>query len=341
MTKTILSGDIGGTNTRLMLANVNQSNKTLTIIHQKSYKNKEFPEFKQIITKFLAEHKSPVKNRLVDAACFAVAGPIIDQSVKLTNLPWKISAKNLKKELSLPATLLINDFSAIGYAIPYLNDKDRITLQPAKKQSNAPIAFLGAGTGLGVGLMTPTEKQKYLVLQTEGGHVDFAPTNAIQQKILAFLSKKYHRVSVERVLSGHGLANIYEYLQQDPPYGIPENPELLHKIETTGSKDPAQIISQFALEKKDILAQIALDEFCKIYGAFCGNIGLSTLCYGGLYIAGGIAPKILPIIQKSDFIRKFKDKGRMSNLLDAIPLFLITDPDIGLKGSCWAALSIS
>ena len=147
--------------------------------------------------------------------------------------------------------------------------------------------------------------------------------------------------SVERVLSGHGLANIYEYLQQDPPYGIPENPELLHKIETTGSKDPAQIISQFALEKKDILAQIALDEFCKIYGAFCGNIGLSTLCYGGLYIAGGIAPKILPIIQKGDFIRKFKDKGRMSNLLDAIPLFLITDPDIGLKGSCWAALDIS
>jgi glucokinase len=336
MKKTILSGDIGGTNTRLMLTNIDQTNKTLTIIHQKSYKNKEFPEFKQIVTEFLTEFK----NTIVDAACFAIAGPIINQSVKLTNLPWKISAKNLKEELNLEAILLINDFSAIGYAIPYLREKDQITLQPAKKQDNAPIAFLGAGTGLGVGLMTPTEKQKHLVLQTEGGHIDFAPTNAMQQKILNFLSKKYHRVSVERVLSGHGLSNIYEYLQQDPPYGIPENPELLHKIETIGSKDPAQIISEFALEKKDILAQIALDEFCKIYGAFCGNIGLSTLCYGGLYIAGGIAPKILPFIQKGDFIRKFKDKGRMSNLLNDIPLFLITDPDIGLKGSCWAALDL-
>lgn len=340
MTKTILSGDIGGTNTRLMLANIDKPHKKLTIVHQKSYKNKEFPEFKQIISEFLAEHKSPIKNRLVDAACFAIAGPIINQSVKLTNLPWKISAKNLKKELDLPI-ILINDFSAIGYGIPHLTEKDQITLQSAKKQSNSPIAFLGAGTGLGVGLMTPTEKQKYLVLQTEGGHIDFAPTNAIQQKILDFLNKKYHRVSVERVLSGHGLANIYEYLQQDPPYGISESPKLLHRLETTGSQDPAQIISEFALEKKDMLAQIALDEFCKIYGSFCGNIGLTTLCYGGLYIAGGIAPKILPIIQKGDFIRKFKDKGRMSNLLNAIPLFLITDPDIGLKGSCWAALDLT
>ena len=114
--------------------------------------------------------------------------------------------------------------------------------------------------------MTPTKNGEYLILQTEGGHVDFAPTNSMQQKILAFLSKKYHRVSVERVLSGHGLANIYEYLQQDPPYGIPENPKLLHRIETV-PKDPAAAISEFALEK-DILSQIALDEFCKIYGLF-------------------------------------------------------------------------
>lgn len=346
MKKIILAGDIGGTNTRLLLANINNQNAKqpkLVEISKAKYKNKDFPKFEDIIKDFINQNNSiPIDN--IQAACFAVAGPIINQKVKLTNLPWSISAKRLKKNINLNNILLINDFTAIGYGIPNLEPEDYVVLQGAPKQTKSPIAYLGAGTGLGVGLMMPTNNENktnkisYEIMHTEGGHVDFAPTNTLQINILQYLYKKYHRVSAERLLSGEGLFNIYQYLQSSPPYGIKEDPNLKHETETG---DPAKAISVYATEKKDILSQIALDEFCKIYGSVTGNIALATLCYGGLYIAGGIAPQIIEVIKTGNFMRKFKDKGRMSSLLENIPLSVIIDPDIGLKGACWAANEVS
>lgn len=340
MKKIILAGDIGGTNTRLLLAQINNHNTKkpkLIEISKAKYKNKDFPKFEDIINEFINQNNAiPIDS--IKASCFAVAGPIINQKVKLTNLPWSISAKRLKKNTNLKNILLINDFTAIGYGIPNLEPKDYMVLQNAPKKITSPIAYLGAGTGLGVGLMMPANnnnnKISYKIIHTEGGHVDFAPTNTLQVNILQYLYKKYHRVSAERLLSGNGLFNIYQYLQSSPPYGIKEDPNLKHETETG---DPAKAISVYAIEKKDILSQIALDEFCKIYGSITGNIALSTLCYGGLYIAGGIAPQIIDVIKAGNFMRKFKDKGRMSSLLENIPLSVIIDPDIGLKGACWAA----
>ena len=331
----VLSGDIGGTSTRIQLVEFNQDNNILTVLQNKRYSNSNYVSFLQIIDTFFSDTK--VEKKQIKSACFAVAGPIIAGVVKFTNLPWFIRLDEIKAKLDNNRVALINDFEGIGYGLETLEDRDLCTLQVGKPKKNGIKAYLGAGTGLGVGFMTMGCDGNYVVCPTEGGHVDFAPIDDLQIELLRYLRRKAHRVSYERVLSGLGLVNIYHFVRDNKIFGEEENPELRFLIETDKTVDIAATVAKFAIQHKDILSIRALDIFISVYGAATGNLALTALPYGGLFIVGGIAPKLLPQIQKGKFMETYADKGRMSNLIQDIPLHVVTNTDVGLQGAAFYA----
>lgn len=331
--KNILSGDIGGTSTRLMFVTFDQNNN-LTILHNKHYENVHYTSFTHVIKTFFEETK--IDANQIASACFAVAGPVLNGIVNFTNLPWIISTKEIQEHLKNPNVALINDFVGIGYGLETLKYQDIHTLQIGKVKENSLKAYLGAGTGLGVGFMIH-KGNDIMVYPTEGGHVDFAPTDDIQLELLKYLRKKYHRVSFERVLSGLGLVNIYHFVRGNKIFGEVENPELRFLIDSKQQIDIAATIAKFAIEKKDILSIRSLEIFINVYGAAAGNLALTTLPYGGLYLVGGIAPRLLPQIQNGKFMERYLDKGRMSDLIKDIPLHIVTNTNIGLQGAAFYA----
>lgn len=331
----VLSGDIGGTNTRLQLATVEGNH--INPIDCQRFKNSEHPSLEHIVQLFLDKNHTPT--RKLDRACFAAAGPIVNNAVTLTNLPWRIETESLQRHLRLPTVDLLNDFQAIGYGITALAPTDLHPLQNGMPDLYAPKALMGAGTGLGVGIVY-WQGSHWQVQSTEGGHVDFAPTDAEQVELLLYLRKKLHRVSVERVVSGPGLVQIYKFARDNPTLGQSENLDL--KRELHKAADEAALIAQFAIEHRDPIALRALDIFIRAYGASAGNLALTTLAYGGVYIVGGIAPKLLPQIEAGNFMSSFLDKGRMSKLLANMPVNIVLDTLVGLKGAAlFAARNIA
>ncbi len=322
----ILSGDIGGTTTRLQLSNANHGK--LNIIGHEQYSNAEFDSLNTIMVKFLKHFKT--KTMDVNRCCLAVAGPIINNTVKFTNLPWFVDAAEIKTELGITNVALINDFQAIGYGIETLTTEDVITLQKGKPNATEPKAIIGAGTGLGVGIMHHDGKQ-YNVLATEGGHVDFAPTDDEQVQLLLYLRNKFRRVSTERVVSGIGLTNIYKFVRDTPTLGEKEHPKL--KLALYKSDDIGSTIAEFAIQHQDSMALRALSLFIRAYGSAAGNLALTTLCFGGLYLVGGIAPKLLAQLKQPTFINAFSDKGRMSKLIKDIPIYVVLNTRVGLQGA--------
>lgn len=327
----ILSGDIGGTNTRLC---INE--------HIRKYKCADFSSLSAIIKQFSEDEKFQLSE--ISAACFAVAGPIHKGTAHLTNLPWFVSEQELTLLLDTPYIKLINDFEAIGYGIPTLNDSDLMSLhstqtmqKPYNDNKDAPIAILGAGTGLGVALIH-FHKNIPVISATEGGHVDFAPTSDEQVALLHYLRKKLHRISAERVCSGIGIINIYKFCSDTPLYQQRESPELQRALHQ--SVDQAATISEYAIIHKDPIALRTLDIFVKIYGSIAGNLALTTLPYQGLYLVGGIAPKLSKVIQKGAFMQQFLDKGRMSPLLKKIPVHICMNTNVGLQGAQNYALKL-
>ncbi|MEI8055230.1 MAG: glucokinase [bacterium] len=321
----VLSGDIGGTHTRLRLAD--------TIVR---YNNSDYSSFLDIVNNFFTKVK--VKHGEVASACFGIAGPIIDNKVSLTNLSWLIDANDIGRAFKIDKVELINDFMAIGYGISVLKPEDLLTLQIGKPCKDGIRAYIGAGTGLGVGFMT-YHQAACLLHPTEGGHIDFAPADDTQLALLKYLRKKYHRVSFERVLSGAGLANIYYFVRDSKIFGEEENPELYLLIKSDSNVDMAAIVAEYAIKHKDIMAMRALDIFMRIYGAAVGNLALTTLPFGGLYVVGGIALKLLTQIKRDGFLEAFADKGRVSALLNDIPLHIVLNEDIGLQGATVRATS--
>lgn len=280
---------------------------------------------------------SGIKENGFDAACFAVPGPVFKGCSKLLNLPWSVKENDLRFFLRMKEVYLINDFQAIGHGLSCLTGNDLYSLQGAKEVKNSPLAYIGAGTGLGVGYLTRNEDNILSsATATEGGHTDFAPINETQIELLRVLRSKYYRVSNERLLTGSGLVEIYQFVRAHRVFHEEENPELRHAL--ICSEDPAERISHFALVEKDIIARRALDIFIDIYGAVAGNISLMTLPYSGLYIVGGIALKNREYIGESGrFMDAFLDKGRMSGLLKKIPVNIVTNPDVGLIGAAMYA----
>jgi glucokinase len=328
----ILAGDIGGTNTRLRLEQ--QASEGWITLETSSYPSREFNHLTPIIQKFLAEcgHGTP------QAACLAIAGPVENDRVHVTNLDWTLDARQMEQDLSIPTIHLINDFEAVGHGIQSLHPEDMVVLQDQPAIPDAPRAVLGAGTGLGEALLFWNGSQ-YQVLPTEGGHADFAPRTDLEIGLLNYLRDRHERVSVERVVSGQGIQAIYEYLRDT---GIlPESPEVAAQINDPRT-DNSSVISQYAQAGQDALCKKTLDLFVAAYGAEAGNLALKSLPRGGLYLAGGVADKILPKMQDGLFIKNFRDKGRMKPLLETLRVSLILDQaGVALKGAARVARDLA
>jgi glucokinase len=325
----VLAGDIGGTHSRILVADF--ADGSMRILKAKHYINGDYVSLVDVIDAFLTEYD--FTKTQINSACFGVPGPVANGMVKFTNLPWVINASDIKEKLKTEKVELINDFSAIGYGLETLTTSDLHVIQTAKPRQDAIKAFIGAGTGIGVGFMS-CHNDYYIAHPTEGGHVDFAPTDDTQIELLKYLLKKYHRVSLERVLSGQGLINIYHFVRDNRIFGEEEDLNLRFLIENEKKgTDIAAAVSKYAIQNKDIMAMRALDIFIRIYGAAVGNLALSTLPYGGLYVVGGIAPKLIPQIEKGPFLETFRDKGRVANLLKDVPLYIVKNTDVGLHGA--------
>jgi len=328
----IISGDIGGTNARLKLNDHHTTPRYANTVSK--YRNHDFQNFSDVISTFITNCE--LRPSDIDSVCLAVAGPIVDQTVTLTNLPWKIDAKQLQQTLGIEQVTLINDFEAVGYGIETLAPEDMFVLQDAPHRPNATKAVIGPGTGLGVGLIL-NHQNDYFVVPTEGGHVDFSPTSDMQMALLTYLRKKYHRVSAERVVSGLGIEAIYKFVRDNPMFSEKESDELRFAIHAA-EKDIAPIISEYALQHHDPVALRVLDVFIKSYASVAGNLALTTLPYGGLYLVGNITTQLLEPIADGRFIERFCEKGRLSELLKDIPIRVVQDTQIGLNGAANFAL---
>lgn len=318
----ILSGDIGGTKTLLQIGAADSAP-----LLQKSYPSAGYAGLAEMLDEFLHEAGAPG----IAAACFALAGPVSGRQVKLTNLQWKVDADELAARFAIPRVSLINDFEAVGHGIAVLQPSDLLTLQAGEPQAGGVRLVVGAGTGLGVAWLTRANGS-YAVHPSEGGHIDFAPTDALQYELLQYLQKRYGHVSCERIVSGPGLVAIFEFLR-DSGKGVP-SVELLAALAET---DAAAAIAQFAHQEDEPIARAALDLFLHIYGAFAGNLALATLPRGGIYVAGGIAAKIAATMQQGGFLHTFRDKGRFAGLLETLPLHIVTNPQVGLLGAALVA----
>lgn len=339
----LLAGDIGGTKTFLRL--VESIEGVRQTLHEGLYASRDFPDLVPIVERFLSAAGQQLGKILQpEKACFAIAGPVVNDSSLLTNLDWFLEARRLEKELNIAKISLINDFAAVGYGILGLEASDLHTLQDVTPQTDAPIAVIGAGTGLGQGFLIQ-QPGGYQVFASEGGHADFAPRTGLEFQLLQYLREKYNvgRISVERVVSGQGVVALYQFLRDREV--APESPEIekvmkIWEHETGRSEksvDPAATIAKAALEKSDRLCEQTLQMFVEAYGAEAGNLALKLLPYGGLYVAGGIAGKILPLIKEGSFLQAFGQKGRVSTLLSRVPVHVVLNPQVGLIGAAICA----
>lgn len=320
MRMTVLAGDVGGTNTRLAFFDLKgaELKKKATEV----YPSRQYDSLDQIVKMFVATHDLPFAY-----ACFGVAGPVIGGRCETPNLAWVVEKERLADVLGTGSIELINDLEANAYGIPALNQDDFATINTGSFDREGNAALISAGTGLGeAGLYRDGEK--LLPFATEGGHVDFAPRNDLEVELFHYLLNRYERVSYERVVSGPGLLNIYLFLRDS---GREDEPSWLAEEITQG--DAPAIISQTALEGKSELCSRALDLFCSLYGAEAGNLALKLKATGGVFVGGGIAPKILPRLKEPAFLESFRAKGRMRPLLEPIPVKVILNDQTALIGS--------
>ncbi|TFH12127.1 MAG: glucokinase [Nitrosomonadales bacterium] len=323
MNRFFVCGDIGGTKILLCLGELVDNKIHIHLEHQ--YHSSSFTNFSEVLRDFLSKAKVVTKKCNPIAACFAVAGSIVAQRANLTNLPWLIDAIKITEEFSIPTVKLINDFEAAALSIDDLLENDLVTLQIGNPQAQSMRVVLGAGTGMGVAWLTWREKF-YIPLSTEAGHIDFAPSSTLQDDFLVYQRKKFGHVSIERVLSGSGLIDIFNFLQAEL---INDN----QLIQTDINNIDAPMVTNLALNRKHPIAVKALDLFVEIYGSYAGNLALAGLCHGGVYVAGGIAPKIIDKLKEGNFIRLFCDKGRYSNMMKDIPVHVVMNPMIGVMGA--------
>ncbi|MGA7769133.1 MAG: glucokinase [Candidatus Sulfotelmatobacter sp.] len=324
----ILAGDIGGTNARL--AYFQPQNGHLRLVSERVFPSREHSELGEIVSQFLDN-----SGTRPDSACFGIAGPVRNGRVETSNLPWVVEQSRLAKQIHLPATLLINDLEASAWGIGALADGDLVPLNRVSGPVVGNQAVIAPGTGLGeAGLFW--DGSRHHVFACEGGHTDFGPQGDLQIELLRFLKARFGHVSYERILSGPGLVNVYEFLR-DSGCGK-ESAEFAAALK---QGDPAAVISRAALEGTQSLAEKALDIWVSVYGAEAANLALKVMATGGLFLAGGISPKILAKLTGPLFMQAFVEKGRLRPLVEAIPVQVITNEKAGLLGAarCAAARS--
>ena len=320
----ILAGDIGGTNARL--AYFQPQNGHLRLVAERIYPSREHRELGEIVTQFLEDSKTRP-----DAACFGIAGPVRNGRVETSNLPWVVEQSRLANQIHLPSTLLINDLEASAWGIEALAPEDLVPLNRVSGPVVGNQAVIAPGTGLGeAGLFW--DGRRHHVFACEGGHTDFGPHGDLQIELLRFLKARFGHVSYERVLSGPGLVNVYEFLRES---GCgKESAEFAAALK---QGDPAAVISRAALDGTQSLAEKALDLWIAVYGAEAANLALKVMATGGLFLAGGISPKVLPKLTGPLFMQAFVDKGRLRPLVESIPVQVITNEKAGLLGAARCA----
>ncbi|MFH1278120.1 MAG: glucokinase [Candidatus Eisenbacteria bacterium] len=321
----ILAGDVGGTKT--LLALVEREGEKFRVLREERFESRHDETLAGIVNRFLeGERERP------DRACVGVAAPVTGNEVVGTNLPWTIDRISIGAEIGILRTAIINDFDAVGYGIAHLAEADFLELQQGTTTPQGPIALLGAGTGLGEAFLL-WEGGRYRVHPTEGGHADFAPRNALEFGLFLHLRERLKgRVSVERVLSGSGLAAIYDYLVERDI--APDDASVRTEMER---EDPAAVVSRAALEKRSEACVRALDLFTAVYGSEAGNHALRILATGGVYVGGGIAPKIAEKLEDGTFMSHFLDKGRFSPFLETLPVRVILSSRAPLLGAASVA----
>ena len=316
----ILAGDVGGTKTALAL--FEERGRALALVRDGVLPSHGFAALADAIGRFLDEGPRVA----VDAACVGVAGPVIDGRCTATNLPWVIDEASLAVSVSTKRMKLVNDLEATGYGILGLSPSALVPLQTGAPRTGN-MALIAAGTGLGEVLLI-WDGRRHRVVGSEGGHADFAPRTDLEMELFRFLRREFGRVSYERVVSGPGLYNVYRFLLAGDGSSEPE--WLRTRME---SGDPSAVVAEAALDRSDPRAVQALDLFVSVYGAEAGNLALKVLPTGGLYVVGGMAPKLLGPMRRGEFMQALLDKGRMSDLLRRLPVAVVTSPDVTLLGA--------
>lgn len=321
----ILAGDIGGTNTRIAL--FNHDGGRLKIERERVYPSREHKSLDEIVSLFLGDDAATATT-----ACFGIAGPVLNGTVNAANLAWVVDARKLARQMAIENVWLINDLEAHAYGINDLDPADLITLNPGKpREGNA--ALIAAGTGLGEAGMF-WDGTEHHAFAGEGGHADFAPGNEVELALHGYLMKTFGHVSWERVLSGPGIKNIYDFLRDSK---TEREPQWL-KDELDRAPDPAVLISQHGLEGRAAICARTLDVFASAYGAEAGNLALRMLAVSGVFVSGGIAGKTMAKIKGPLFMKAFVAKGRMQSLLETVPVWVIVNEHIGLLGAARYAL---
>lgn len=326
----LLVGDIGGTNARLALAEPAAEGIRLRVA--RTYASSRFDSLPALVHHFLDD-----VNGAADRAGLAVACPILGGRCRPPNLGWTIEVDTLGRDIGIPDARLMNDFDAVGHAIPHLAGGELATIRSGHAEPGAPIAALGAGTGLGV-VFLHRVGSGYRVLGSEGGHIDFAPRNDTQVALWEFLRERHAgvsagHVSCERVLSGAGILSIYDFL-----VGSGRAPEALETRRLLAGQEPARVLSRLARDREDPAAVAVFDLFFEVLGAVAGDLALLVQARAGVYLAGGIAMENRPLLERSRFVEAFEAKGRMADYLASIPVHLIVREDVGLLGAAHAVL---
>jgi len=320
----ILAGDIGGTKT--VLALFEDEGGHLSLVRDVIQPSRQFPSLETIIRLFLDTGVTPT----ITAACFGVAGAVVDGRSTTTNLPWTLDERSLADAIPAARAVLLNDLEAAAWGVMHLPSGALISLQSGVSR-RANMAVIAAGTGLGEALIV-WDGARHSVVASEGGHADFAARSEREAELLAYLRREFGHVSYERVLSGPGLFNIYRFVRDTSGRLQPQ--WLRGRLE---SGDPSAVVSDVALAGEDPSCVDALDLFASIYGAEAGNLALRAVAVGGVFVGGGIAPIIRRKLMDGGFIQAFRDKGRFAALLESIPVRLVLDPRAPLLGAALVA----
>ena len=321
----ILAGDIGGTKTVLALIEKDRDGSLHCVVEQ-TFASSEFQDFDEILALFLA-NRGPL-----DSACFGVAGPVVSQRCQTTNLPWVLDGEQIKARFGVDRVKLLNDLEAMAIGMLHLQAQDFVELNPNAEAQPGNIAVIAAGTGLGEAILH-WDGQQYHAIATEGGHCDFAPQNSQQDKLLAFLRDLYpDHVSYERILSGIGFSHLYDFLvASDFAKPCPAVPAA--NDPNSYGIDRSAVISRFGINGEDPLCSEAVRLFAELYGAEAGNLALKSFATGGVFIGGGIGPKIRPALEASGFMQAYTAKGRFQAMLEKVPVRLAMNPKTPLLGA--------
>lgn len=326
----VLAGDIGGTKTLLAICEVTQAADRpgaarVEVLASSRYESAKFPGLGAICRRFAEEVNRPMPN----FAGFGIAGPVANGRAHTTNLPWVIDERDLAATLGIDSVKLANDFVTLALGIQSVDPKKLVPLNEGVVDPKGPWAVIGAGTGLGEAIAVHDSSGRREILATEGGHTSFAPRTELEMGILRILSQRYEHVSWERVVCGAGLVNLADALTTLT--GLQPSAEVARAIQQDRTNAPAAVTA--AAQAGDPLCKQALTLFCKLYGAEAGNLALKTLATGGVFVAGGIAPRILDALKDGTFRDAFLDKGRMRVLLEQMPVNVVLDTESGLLGA--------